>query len=78
MKNDIVIPQEIIISKIYQIRGKKEMLANDLAYLYEVDVKRLNEQVKRNPGKFSERYMFQLTDEEHESLRTHFATLKRG
>ena len=54
------------------------MLSNDLAELYQVETRRLNEQVKRNPGKFPERYMFRLTAEEHQSLRSHFATLKRG
>lgn len=76
--NKISIPEEVIISKIYHIRGKKVMLSHDLAELYQVETRRLNEQVKRNPGKFPERYMFQLTQSEYQSLRSHFATLKRG
>jgi hypothetical protein len=78
MSKSLAIPEEVIISKIYHIRGKKVMLSHDLAELYQVETKRLNEQVKRNPGKFPERYMFQLTQEEYQSLRSHFATLKRG
>jgi hypothetical protein len=54
------------------------MLSQDLAELYQVETRRLNEQVKRNPGKFPERYIFQLTHEEHQSLRSQNATLKRG
>lgn len=78
MTKTSIIPEEVIVSKILQIRGKKVMLSNDLAELYEVEIRRLNEQVKRNPGKFPERYMFQLTQEEYESLRSQNATLKRG
>jgi hypothetical protein len=78
MSKPLAIPEEVIISKIYHIRGKKVMLSSDLAELYQVETRRLNEQVKRNPGKFPERYMFQLTQEEHQSLRSQNATLKRG
>jgi len=60
-KSNIVIAEDIIISKIYSIRGKQVMLARDLAELYEVETKVLNQQVKRNIGKFPERYIFQLT-----------------
>ena len=59
----ITITEEIIIRKIYSIRGKQVMLSQDLADLYEVETKILNQQVKRNIGKFPERYMFQLTRE---------------
>ena len=76
--NNIVIAEEIIISKIYNIRGKKVMLAQDLAELYEVETKVLNQQVKRNIGKFPERYMFQLTKDESNRLRSQNVTLKRG
>jgi hypothetical protein len=78
MSKKIVIPEEVIINKIYYLRGKKVMLSNDLSELYQVETRRLNEQVKRNPGKFPERYMFQLTQEEYQSLRSQNATLKRG
>jgi hypothetical protein len=65
----IFISEEILISKIYYVRGKQVMLSQDLAELYQVETKALNQQVKRNIGKFPERYMFQLTKEEYERLR---------
>ncbi len=77
-KSQIAIPNEVIASKIYLIRGAKVMLDRDLAELYEVENKRLKEQVRRNIERFPERYMFELTKKENESLRSHFATLKRG
>ncbi len=73
-----VIPVEIIERKIYLIRGQKVMLDSDLAELYGVQTKRLNEQVRRNPKRFPDDFMFQLTNAEMESLRSHFATLKTG
>ncbi len=54
------------------------MLSHDLAAMYQVETKCLNEQVRRNLGRFPERYMFRLTTAEHGALRSHFATLKRG
>jgi len=54
------------------------MLSQDLAELYQVETKVLNQQVKRNIGKFPERYMFQLTQDEHDRLRSQNVTLKRG
>jgi len=77
MKNKLM-PQEIIEQKIFLIRSQKVMLSSDLAELYRVSAKRLNEQVKRNIKRFPEDFMFQLTWEEVKSLRSHFATLKRG
>jgi hypothetical protein len=54
------------------------MLDRALAELYGVETKRLNEQVRRNLKRFPDDFMFQLTEEEAESLRSHFATLKSG
>ena len=59
-----VIPVETIQDRILLIRGQKVILDSDLAALYEVPTKRLNEQVKRNRGRFPEDFMFQLTPEE--------------
>ena len=59
---------------IYEIRGYKVMLDSDLAELYEVPTKRLNEALKRNLARFPKHYMFQLTTEEFESLRSQIAT----
>ncbi len=54
------------------------MLASDLSELYQVETKVLNQQVKRNIGRFPDRYMFQLTKEEYDRLRSQNVTLKRG
>jgi ORF6N domain len=78
MSKGIAIPEEVVISKIYMIRNHKVMLDIDLSELYEVSAKRLNEQVKRNIVRFPEDFMFQLTNEEWESLRSQFATSKKG
>lgn len=77
-KNSILIAEEVIISKIYTLRGRQVMLSQDLAELYEVETKVLNQQVKRNIGKFPDRYMFQLTKDEYDRLRSQNVTLKRG
>ena len=68
------LPIEIIENKIFIIRGQKVMLDRDLARLYEVETKRLNEAVKRNIERFPEDFMFQLTKEEFESLESYFET----
>jgi hypothetical protein len=62
--DQLILPDEAIISKIYLIRGKKVMLDKDLADLYEVKALRLREQVKRNTKRFPENFMFRLTEEE--------------
>ena len=59
---------------IYEIRGYRVMLDSDLAMLYEVETKRLNEAVKRNMKRFPRHYMFQLTEDEFEILRSQIAT----
>ncbi|MDR0455142.1 MAG: ORF6N domain-containing protein, partial [Treponema sp.] len=63
---------------IYDIRGHQVMLDADLAKIYQVETKRLNEAVKRNLSRFLPEFMFQLTEEEYESLRSQFATSKSG
>lgn len=73
-----VITDEVILNKIYLIRGQKVMLDSDLADLYGVDTKRLKEQVNRNITRFPPRFMFKLTKKENDALRSQFATLKRG
>jgi len=60
--------------RIYTLRGKQIMLDEDLAALYQVTTKRLNEQVKRNSERFPDDFMFQLTEKEYESLRSQIAT----
>ncbi len=73
-----VIPDETVINKIYQIRGEKVMLDSDLAELYGVETRRLNEQVKRNIDRFPEDFMFQLTEPEFENLKSQIATSSWG
>lgn len=63
---------------IYEIRGYKVMLDSDLASLYEVPTKRLNEAVKRNATRFPLNFMFQLSTAEVEFLRSQFATSKKS
>lgn len=76
-----LVPVERIEQAILLIRGHKVMLDSDLAALYGVTVKRLNEQVKRNSNRFPEDFMFRLNPNEAQAalaLRSHFATLKKG
>jgi hypothetical protein len=63
---------------IVTVRGQKLLLDTDLAALYGVSVKRLNEQVRRNKKRFPADFLLRLTQEEMEALRSQFATLKRG
>jgi phage regulator Rha-like protein len=74
-KSALVVPVE---SRIFVQRGQKVILDSDLAELYGVPVKRLNEQVKRNRERFPQDFMFQLSAEEEQSLRSQNATSKRG
>jgi len=60
-KKEISVPEEVLMSKIYLIRGKKVMLDRDLAILYEVETKRLKEQVRRNITRFPADFMFELS-----------------
>ena len=69
---------ESIEARIVLIRGQKVMLDTDLASLYGVSTKRLNEQVKRNGERFPEDFMFRLSAEETEGLRSQFATSNDG
>ena len=68
----------LLISKIYVFRGQKVMLDADLAELYEVATKRLNEQVGRNANRFPEDFMFQLSNEEFEDLKSQNADSSWG
>ena len=67
-----------IQNMIYIIRGQKVMLDSDLAKLYGVETRRLNEQVRRNLDRFPEDFMFQLSSEEYDFLKSQFATSKVG
>jgi hypothetical protein len=69
---------QLIQSKIYEIRGQKVMLDFDLAELYETETKRLKEAVRRNIERFPKDFMFEITRDEYNSLRTQLATLEKG
>jgi len=73
-----LIPQEIVEQKIFMIRGHKVMLDKELAKLYGVPVKRLNEQVKRNLKRFPRDFMFLLTRQEVMNLKSQIATSRWG
>jgi hypothetical protein len=78
MAKSITLADEVIISKIYLIREHKVMLDVDLAELYQVETRRLNEQVKRNIARFPEDFMFQLTENEWKDLKSQNATSSWG
>jgi hypothetical protein len=73
-----IIPVENIVNKIYVFRGVKVMLDSDLAELYGVETKVLNQAVKRNLIRFPLDFMFQLDKDEFDSLRSQIVTSKRG
>jgi hypothetical protein len=72
------VPVELIATKIFEIRGKKVMLDKDLALLYGVKTKKLNEQVKRNIKRFPDDFMYRLTREDVMNLKSQFATSSWG
>ena len=78
MPEQSMVPTEHIERVILVLRGHKVIIDKVLAALYGVTTKRLNEQVKRNIDRFPSDFVFQLTDEEHEFLRSQFATLETG
>ncbi|MCL2079944.1 MAG: ORF6N domain-containing protein, partial [Oscillospiraceae bacterium] len=67
-----------IKSLIYIVQNQQVMLDSDLAALYQVETKRLNEAVRRNISRFPEKFCFQLTSDEFEGLRSQFATSNRN
>lgn len=69
-----IVSVEAIAGKIYLIRGLKVMLDRDPAELYDIETKRLKEQVRRNIERFPEDFMFELTQEELKNWRSQFAT----
>ena len=73
--NDVIVKEEIIIENlIYEVRGKEVMMDSDLAKLYQVETKRINEAVRNNPEKFPERFSWILTNEEEKNLRSKIST----
>jgi len=77
-ENPIVKYSEDISTLIYFVRGQRIMLDSDLALIYNVETKRLKESVRRNIDRFPDDFMFELTQPEHQSLRSQNSSLKRG
>ncbi len=76
---DFINPSLVTVEgRIHLIRGQRIILSTDLAKLYGVSAKRLNEQVKRNKARFPSDFLFQLTEPESEALRSQNATLEMG
>ncbi|MFD2583115.1 ORF6N domain-containing protein [Pedobacter vanadiisoli] len=73
-----IIPDNILVNKIYELRGHKVMLDSDLAALYGVETKVLNQSIRRNIERFPTDFMFQLTADEWEILRSQIVTSKKG
>ena len=78
MSNEILIPDDIISSKIYLIRNQKVMLDKDLSELYVVETKQLKRQVRRNLERFPEDFMIELSQQEFDNLRSQFGTSSWG
>ena len=78
VENTELMTVDNICNRVYVIRGQQVMLDYDLAEIYGYEVKRLNEQVKRNITRFPEDFMFQLTTEEDEILKSQIATSSWG
>jgi hypothetical protein len=72
-KEDLILSDEVVLSKIYYVRGYKIMLDKDLAEMYGVQPIRLREQVKRNADRFPDKFMFQLTENEVDSMVSQIA-----
>ena len=70
MSDIFIIPDETLISKIYSFRNKKVMVDSDLAELYDVETRVLNQAIKRNERRFPEDFMFELTQEEFDVLKS--------
>jgi phage regulator Rha-like protein len=78
MSKKLIIPDEVVMSKIYLIRGQKVMLDMDLAELYGVETKQLKRAVRRNGVRFPDDFMFELNKEELEILRSQIGTSSWG
>ena len=77
-RNELIISEEVIMSKIYMIRAQKVMLDIDLSELYGVETKQLKRAVRRNIGRFPVDFMFELSPEELTNWRRQFGTSNRG
>ena len=75
---DLHLPEENILQLIHKIRSQKVMLDSDLAEMYGAQTKVLNQAVKRNPDRFPEDFMFQLSNEGWKNLKSQFVTTRWG
>ena len=75
-ENEMIVSDDVVINKIYYVRNQKVMLDEDLAELYEVETKQLKRQVRRNTDRFPDDFMFELTFQEYEGLRSQIGTIK--
>ncbi len=73
----ILVPDEVVLSKIYEIRGQKVMIDRDLAELYGVETRVLNQAVRRNIQRFPEDFMFQMTSDEMEEWKSQIVISNR-
>jgi hypothetical protein len=76
--NNSLLPDEAVISKIFVLRGVKVLIDKDLAQLYQVETKVLNQAVQRNIERFPDDFMFQLSEEEFENWKSQFVTSNSG
>ena len=77
-KQQISVPENLVACKIYNIRDRRVILDRDLAELYEVETKVLNQSVRRNIERFPDAFMFQLTSSEYEILKSQIVTSSWG
>src|SRR3989338_9389219 len=75
-ENELIIPEELVKSKIFTIRDVQVMLDSDLALLYNVETKQLNRAVKRNKDRFPINFCFQLNEVEYDILMSKIVTLR--
>jgi len=76
--NSNILPEVVVLSRIYLIRGLKVMIDSDLAALYGVETRDLNKAVSRNIDRFPEDFMFKLSEEEFENLKFQIGTSSWG
>jgi hypothetical protein len=74
----LFVAEQKVLNRIFVIRGQKVMLDEDLAEMYKIETKRLNEQVKRNRKRFPKDFMFTLSQKEFENLKSQNATSRWG
>ncbi|MEO6671043.1 MAG: ORF6N domain-containing protein [Ferruginibacter sp.] len=74
----LLVAEQKVLNRIYVVRGQKVMIDDDLAEMYKVETRRLNEQVKRNKNRFPKDFMFVLTPKEFENLMSQNATSSWG